>query len=273
MKLLFTGLLNKRMTDILSNALSKLNIHDTYTHLYTFNDLIDHYDTFSENTWNSWTYKSESIPFKSSIAFIGNGEEKLKKELNVNENLGGQNKTFDLIHDKLGEISVKDMTLGDCVLGTDGSHWMHSIFRKLLYPLCSWSEKYSNKCNFSKEIYDILNQSYGKSKITIFEGIERCELSQANFTKLNFILKNIKNNYEKNNSKYSSIQSEYIHDICFFLNDYDFQEKMNHCVQNEAIHKTLIIVHEKKGWLIAKDLSKITCPRITRGSPRIHVNL
>ena len=35
---------------------------------------------------------------------------------------------------------------------------------------------------------------------------------------------------------------------------------------------TLIIVHKKKGWIIVKDATRLSCPRITRGAPRIKYN-
>jgi hypothetical protein len=45
---------------------------------------------------------------------------------------------------------------------------------------------------------------------------------------------------------------------------------LNECVRKEATMMTLIIVDEKKGWLIVKDINKLSCPRITRGAPRIN---
>jgi len=50
------------------------------------------------------------------------------------------------------------------------------------------------------------------------------------------------------------------------------QELLNECVRKEATTMTLIIVHEKKGWLIVKNINKLSCPRITRGAPRINYN-
>ena len=47
---------------------------------------------------------------------------------------------------------------------------------------------------------------------------------------------------------------------------------LNECVRKEATIMTLIIVDEKQGWLIVKDTNKLSCPRITRGAPRINYN-
>ena len=52
----------------------------------------------------------------------------------------------------------------------------------------------------------------------------------------------------------------------------DLIEQCNDSVRKEAINYTLIIVHKQKGWMIVKKLENITCPRITRGSPRININ-
>ena len=56
------------------------------------------------------------------------------------------------------------------------------------------------------------------------------------------------------------------------MKDQSLYEMINANVKKEAIDKTLIIVHKKKGWMIVKDLDKIMCSRITRGAPRIAVN-
>ncbi len=72
-------------------------------------------------------------------------------------------------------------------------------------------------------------------------------------------------------TKWNSLNSEYIDDIILELGDKSLQELLNDCVRKEAINMTLIIVHKDKGWIIIKDtLNNITCPRITSGSPRIN---
>ena len=223
------------------------------------------------NKWNAWGHKSKNIPFESKIKNIGNGEEKLAKELNITTKLGGQNNTFDIFHANFGKISIKDMTNDDCILGTEGCKHMRKLFRRVVYPLSSWCEKYNLKCKYSKDIYDSLNTKYGKSRITILEGIDKSELCKSNFNKLNNIIEDIKKKYKV--LKYESLKSEYIIDIFEFLKENTLQEKIDDCVKTEAIHMTLIIVHKEKGWFIVKDLDKISCPRITRGSPRINIKL
>ena len=64
----------------------------------------------------------------------------------------------------------------------------------------------------------------------------------------------------------------YINDIVNSLGDKSLQDMLNECVRKEATIMTLIIVDEKQGWLIVKDINKLSCPRITRGAPRINYN-
>jgi hypothetical protein len=113
-------------------------------------------DIFSE-----WSYKSQDVPFKSSVKCVGNGEEKLIKEFDITTNVGGQNSTFDLLHPTLGCISVKDMTLCDCTLGADGCSDMRKLFRTIINPLVSWMVKYRLKCELADKIYNEIDKKYG----------------------------------------------------------------------------------------------------------------
>lgn len=224
---------------------------------------------YKYDIWNQWTNESKHIAFKSNTKYIGNGEKKLANELNINDKLGGQNNIFDLKHLKLGNISVKDVTYTDCTLGTEGCQKLRKIFRKIVYPLLCWCEKYKENCIYADDIFKRLNKKYGSSRINIYDGIERFELSNSNFTMLNEILNDIMN---IKNIDQVSIKSEYLIDIKNNLMKNSLIDKCNDCVRKEATEMTLIIVHEFKGWMIVKNLENITCPRITRGSPRININ-
>ena len=229
------------------------------------------------NKLNPWTIKSINIPFKSNKNCVGNGEDKLAKELDIISSPGGQNNTVDLL-DKilgLGEISVKDMTNDDCILGTEGCEHMRKIFRKIINPFVSWCEKYKLECELANNFYNYINKIYGKNKLTILEGIDRYELSKTNLTELNNILENIKKTQINSSIEYTSLNSEYINDIIINLKNKTLQEHLNDSVRLEAINKTLIIVYETKGYIIIKNdnIKKITCPRITRGAPRINYDL
>lgn len=220
--------------------------------------------------YHKWSDKSKDIPFKSSQKCVGNGEEKLAKELDILTPLGGQNSTVDLIHPNMGNISVKDMTNDDCILGTEGCNDMRKIFRTIINLFVCWIIKYKSKCELANKFYNEINKKYGYSRTTIICGIDRLELSKTNLQKLNELFNELKkHNSEK---EYESLESEYINDIINSLGDKSLQDMLNECVRKEATIMTLIIVDEKQGWLIVKDINKLSCPRITRGAPRINYN-
>ena len=228
-------------------------------------------NSFEYDKFTPWVEKSSSIPFKSTTKCVGNGEEKLAKELDIVAKPGGQNSIVDLVHPEIGDISVKDMTSDDCTLGTEGCQQMRNIFRRIVNPLVSWSEKYHSQHAYANSVYEALNKSYGSSRTTLIEGIDRCELSKTNLTKLNLILEDIKKVQKESDDQ--PMQSEYIADICENLQEKSLQELLNECVRKESTDMTLIIGDEVKGWNIVKDISKMTCPRITRGAPRISYKL
>ena len=225
--------------------------------------------------YNKWSDKSKDVPFKSSQKCVGNGEEKLAIELDILTPLGGQNRTIDLIHPNMGNISVKDMTNDDCTLGTDGCNNMRKIFRTIINLFVCWIIKYKSKCELANKFYNEINKKYGSSRTTIICGVDRLELSKTNLQKLNELFNELKKH--KSEKKYESLESEYINDIVNSLGDKSLQDMflqdmLNECVRKEATIMTLIIVDEKQGWLIVKDINKLSCPRITRGAPRINYN-
>tara|TARA_B100001564_G_scaffold349592_1_gene352895 strand:+ start:885 stop:1646 length:762 start_codon:yes stop_codon:yes gene_type:complete len=223
------------------------------------------YDTCYE-----WSIKSKDVAFKSDTKCVGNGEKKLAIELGILTNVGGQNSTADLFHDKWGPISVKDMTNDNCTLGTEGCFSMRKIFRTTINLFVGWLLKYKDRCSLTEHFYNKVNKKYGQSRITVLEGIDRYELSRSSLTKLNEILNELKKCYFDSKDEYKSLQSEYAEDIVAGLGSSSLQELLDDCVRKEAKDMTLIIVYEKRGWCIVKDLEKLTCPRITRGAPRIN---
>ncbi len=223
---------------------------------------------YLRDIFHAWTNKSYDTPFKSIKKCVGNGEEKVKKELGILAPVGGQNSIVDLIHPEWGKISVKDMTNDDCTLGTEGCNDMRKIFRTIINLFVCWIIKYKSKCELPNEFYNKINKKYGSSRNTIIRGIDRLELSKTNLQKLNELLNELKKH--KSEKKYESLESEYVNDIVNSLGDKSLQDILNECVRKEATNMNLIIVHETKGWLLVKDTSRISCPRITRGAPRIN---
>lgn len=238
--------------------------------MHEFYDLNTH--SVVHTSWNKWSKKSANISYKTNKKCIGNGEHKLKYELNISTSVGGQNSTADLIHPIMGKISVKDMTNDDCTLGTDGCRNMRKIFRTIINPFISWSEKHKLECKLANKYYNYVNKAYGSSRFTIIEGIDRFELSNSNLSKLNEILNKIKKDKKNFESQYDSLKSEYIDDIIINLDNNSLQQLLDECVRKEATKMKLIIVNEEKGWFIVTNTSKLSCPRITRGAPRIHYN-
>ena len=235
------------------------------------NDISENPQITNTDSFNKWSDKSKDTQFKTTKKCVGNGEEKLAKELDITTPVGGQNSTVDLTHYRFGDISVKDMTKDDCTLGTEGCQTMRRIFRIVNLFVC-WIEKYKSKCKLAKKYYNYINKKYGSSRITIMAGIDRYELSKSNLAELNKLLNHLKL-YKlsvKDMTKDNSLNSEYVNDIISSLGDKSLQELLNDCVRKEATDMTLIIVDKNKGWCIVKDISKLSCPRITRGAPRIN---
>ena len=238
--------------------------------LIIINEKQSQYGEIDGDKYHKWSNKSEDVSFKSSQKCVGNGEEKLAKELDIQTPVGGQNSTVDLIHPNMGNISVKDMTKDDCTLGTEGCLNMRKIFRTTINLFVCWIIKYKSKCELANKFYNEINKTYGSSRTTIICGIDRLELSKTNLQKLNELFNELKKH--KSEKKYESLESEYINDIVNSLGDKSLQDMLNECVRKEATTMTLIIVDKKQGWLVVKDINKLSCPRITRGAPRINYN-
>jgi hypothetical protein len=129
---------------------------------------------YNTDIFNKWSNKSKNILFKSNKNSIGNGEEKVAKELIIYTRLGGQNSTVDLNHSVLGNISVKDMTKDNCTLGVEGYENMMKILRLTACLFLLWTEKYHDRCEIARKYHCGINKKYGKSKFTIVKGINRC---------------------------------------------------------------------------------------------------
>ena len=221
--------------------------------------------------WNPWTDKSTDIKFADERTGIGSGEAVVGMEIGCKNGPEGQNSVYDLDHGNgvgnLGKISVKNMTMCDCRLAAESRGPFMKIWRKVNL-LIEWIKKYRHDESCAEDIYNQLDKKWGSSKTTVLEGINRLEVCVSNLTKLNEIVENLKQTKKES----AAMKSEYITDICAYFEHASLQEKLNDISRKEAIDMTLIIVHKKKGWMIVKDTSKVSCPRITQGGPRIHVD-
>lgn len=223
---------------------------------------------YNPDVWHPWTARSAAIEFKTTEKAIGNGEAKAAAELGIATGLGGQNAVADLVHPSLGEISVKDMTSDSCTLGVEGQHRMRQILRETAQPFVGWCLKYRQHCEFARGMSVALGMAHGSARTSIMDGIDRCELCCSNLDKLDGLLEELKAKTGAAEVT-GSLASEYVQDIVASLGDKSLKEKLDECVREEATAMTLIIVHEQRGWLVVGETAGVTCPRITRGAPRI----
>lgn len=223
--------------------------------------------------------------WKSKGRCIGNGEEILREVLFNNSgkpvpDLGGQNDTVDIpkipsLKWEEGNSSVKDMTTDSCIVGTDCTKRARKIFAMTVYLFVSWVLKWKDKeCKIAKEYYIELNKKHGSAKLKLLDGIYKFELAsggadEGNYPTLSSLLEDLKKKFNNDKEKHDSLKSEYVEDIVNAMGEKTLKELMDDCVRREAIKNNLFIVHKEKGWLLVRDIEKITCPRITRGAPRI----
>ena len=223
---------------------------------------------YKADVWHPWTARSAAIPFKATEKAIGNGEAKAAAELGIATGLGGQNAVADLVHPSLGEISVKDMTSDSCTLGVEGQHRMRQILRETAQPFVGWCIKYQSRCEFARSMAAALHGAHGSARTSSMDGIDRCELCCSNLDKLDELLEALRAKTSAAEVT-GSLASEYVREIVASLGGKSLNEKLDDCVREEATAMTLIIVHEAKGWLVVGETAGVTCPRITRGAPRI----
>lgn len=171
--------------------------------------------------WNPWTTKSRDIGFKSKTKGIGDGEEKLGKELDT-EPLG-QNISHDLkVGNQKWEVKKLDKD-SSFRLGVSVSSRYNNLLFKVISCFYSLngikdalvSEFYKKKIN---KILNDANSQWGRSKTSILDGLLKNEVSEANLDKLNELLEDLKeviyfdyqtmnlfSSYDGKNYEYSSI--------------------------------------------------------------------
>lgn len=221
------------------------------------------------NKWYRWTEKTEHISFYSKVRSVGNGEEKLRVELGIKDTCRGQNSTVDLYHPIFKNISVKDMTKDDCVLGVESCHRLNNLLFNTVYSLLIWLEVNKNVKDrvYIDRMKKRINKNYGNSKLSLMESIFRKEVTAVKIRELTLILEQIK--YDYLFFKDDAI----IFHIVNYMKTFTFSELLNEISRKEATSNSLFIVDKKKGFYFLTDLEKISCSRITRSSPRITVNI
>jgi hypothetical protein len=255
-----------------------------------------------EMNWISWSDKSKDIPFKSTITGVGDGEQKMEKELNTR--LLGQNSSYDMMPIVNGiniKCDIKKLDAkNDFNTGKEGRDALRPI--KLLHTTLIDSINVFEKSN--------LFTSEEKAKLISCKDISPDELAVGTLKKIKevCIMLSLKKKTLRNglpmisftiNGQTKDIPIDIYYNICQKLEDLEFPseltpyietililQKMDHYYINEPekfiydldslVNKLftdikLIIVHEQKGYLLLENIERIKFYRITRGNPRFQV--
>ena len=251
--------------------------------------------------WNPWTEKSRDTPFGSTTTGVGDGEEKVARELGTN--VLGQNSPFDMkpiINGIPTECDVKKLdTQNDFNTGVKGRNALRPIKTKhvlLLESLRALSES-------------TMLTPEEKTLLQFFKDVSPDELAVGTLKKLKYICEML--NMKRKTILESipvvqpftdttgpvSMTLDVYYMICEkmgrpFPEEYSSYnptlEILTH-LENVYIQRptlltedldtlvnflkgiTLIIVDEKKGYMIIPDVSRIQFLRITRGHPRFQI--
>ena len=258
-----------------------------------------------EMNWNPWTDTSKDIPFKSTTSGIGDGEEKVARELDTH--VLGQNSPYDMkptINGIPVECDVKKLdTQNDFNTGVKGRNALRPIKTTILlllesiHPLnCLLSE--GTLCNTKEKeiLQSLMRVSPDELAVGTIQKLKRvCEmLHRIRKTILESIptvqpfadtsgpvsmtldvyytvCKKMERPFPEEYSSYkptlemlTHLENKYIRHPNLLTDD------LNNLVHflNEM---TIVIVDEKKGYIVMSDVSRIKFLRITRGHPRFEI--
>lgn len=259
----------------------------------------------NQNEWINWTYKSNNISFKTIIKGIGDGEEKVAKELDTN--ILGQNSDFDMkiiIEGIEYECDVKKLDNNTFNTGVNGRNALRPIKTKITELLNSF-RKISNSNILLHELLPeeiLLLQS--------FEEVSPDELCVSNIKKINNLLHILHEKrkqmiltlpniqpfikkdgciIEMNLLDYyniclilkQDIPEEYtkFNNILILLNDISHEYIINPDELHNSLNSLvsiflklkLIFVDETNGYCILHNTTNIKFERITRGNPRFRL--
>jgi hypothetical protein len=252
--------------------------------------------------WIPWSEKSKDIPFKSTIKSVGDGEQKMEKELDTP--LLGQNSSYDMMPILNGiktKCEVKKLDAqNDFNTGKEGRDVLRPI--KLLHTIFIDSISVFEKST--------LFTSEEKTKLVSLHDISPDELAVGTLKKIKevCIMLNLKKKILRSSlptipfavsGQTHCIPIDHYYGMCKKVEGLDFPseftpyidtililQKMDHDYINEPEKFTydldsivgklfadikLIIVHEQKGYLILENTDRIKFYRITRGNPRFQV--
>lgn len=251
--------------------------------------------------WTNWTDKSKDILFKTTNKGVGDGEQKVARELDTK--ILGQNSNFDMkviIEGIEYECDVKKLDNYTFNTGVKGRNALRPIKTKITDLLNSFRKILGS---------NILTQEE-RTMLQKFEEVSPDELCVSNIQKLNKILHILHKKRQQIILKLPNIQPfikkdgsiveinllEY-YNICLILKQ-DLPEEFNEfndilLLLNDISHDyiinphelydsldslvsifsglKLIFVDEKKGYCILDNINNIKFERITRGHPRFRL--
>jgi len=254
-----------------------------------------------EMNWIPWSEKSKDIPFKSTITGVGDGEQKMERELDTP--ILGQNSAYDMmpiINGIKTKCDIKKLdTQNDFNTGKEGRDVLRPIKTKILLLLesicllsestiCISEEKETLKSFMTvspdelavgtikklKSVCEMLNMKRknilesipivqpftdisGPVSMTLDIYYTVCEKMGRPFPEEYSSYKptlEILNHLENIYIQHPNLLTDDLNNLVNFLND-----------------TTLIIVDEKKGYIVMSDVSRIKFLRITRGHPRFQI--
>jgi hypothetical protein len=251
--------------------------------------------------WKSWSDKSKDISFESTTTGVGDGEEKVARELDTN--IFGQNSHYDMkpiINGIPTKCDVKKLDKQDDFnTGKEG--------RDALRPSKTLITNLLDNLNYFA-ISDVFTLDE-KKELSLFHDVSPDELSKGTLKKLNKIcaMLSLKKNGLRStipsvpftvNSQTNHMPIDLYYTICqklelVFPSEYEpfietiqILQRMDHVYINEPeklvsdldslVGKIftdikIIIADKEKGYMIIEDTSKIHFYRITRGTPRFQI--
>lgn len=259
--------------------------------------------THSKMIWNPWTDKSRHIPFKSSTIGVGDGEDKVAFELDTH--VLGQNSPYDMkpiINGVPTKCDVKKLdTKNDFNTGVNGRNALRIIKINIMMLLES-IRILSDSDIFTPEERPLL-QFFIDKKVspdevavgTLKKLKQICEILHTKMTNILKSLPVIQPFTDADGPVSMTLDTYYI--VCErigrpFPAEYASYESVlqilrqmdNRYIQHPHLITDdlnnlvnfledimLIIVDEKKGYMLVSDITKIRFLRITRGNPRFQI--
>lgn len=169
---------------------------------------------FINDEWNSWTIKSEEIPFKSKEGGIGDGENKLGIEYGVKPL--GQNTTYDLDIDLYNEKwEVKKLDSDNSFrmgIGINSSYRevINCVLKIVEHLLVIEKSLIGSGTELIKDIKACIKKVKsisGRTTTYLIDGLRKNEVSASNLEKANFIIEVIKKYIIKDEKKVSMYSS------------------------------------------------------------------